>query len=550
METLILALALLILAIISIFIFVKRRTIIDSLHHYHKPELNKCDNEYLLYYNKSDDVKEPYNHELLSSATIVGTAKNIEKYLPVTIKKLEMIANLFHQHQIIIYENDSKDKTLSILNEWKSSREDEYDIKIISEKNIRGRRTHVLSRARNLLLKEALKYEYEYFIVVDLDDVIADLDEEGILSSFEQNDKVDWAGIGGNQNIYYDIWALRTKDDWLKFDWMECLSKFKDYNHCCISRHREIKPDDEIIEVDSCFGGIMIYKTKYIKDSQYYGGDLNKEVCEHVNFNDDIRIKNNGRLFINPKMITFKNVKIDKIKHIFDDIYSKRKWSREGNGSGSGSSVKNTKNLRIILTKFILRNGIKTIVDAPCGSCLWTTQWLNDLKRRNIKISYYGFDIADEAVSNCTKTMSYYLNNFHNTKIKQGNIADIVIPENTDLLLSRDTLQHLSFNVIFKVLNNFAKYNVKFYMIGGYLDKKDNIDIKDGDLFSFNITKKPFGLIPNYIIKENNLGNEPPKYLFVFEGDNFRKQVESSDFSGQTSQTNQTSQTSQTSQTG
>ena len=243
-------------------------------------------------------------------------------------------------------------------------------------------------------------------------------------------------------------------------------------------------------------------------------------------------------------------MKIDKIKHIFDDIYSKRKWSREGNGSGSGSSVKNTKNLRIILTKFILRNGIKTIVDAPCGSCLWTTQWLNDLKRRNIKISYYGFDIADEAVSNCTKTMSYYLNNFHNTKIKQGNIADIVIPENTDLLLSRDTLQHLSFNVIFKVLNNFAKYNVKFYMIGGYLDKKDNIDIKDGDLFSFNITKKPFGLIPNYIIKENNLGNEPPKYLFVFEGDNFRKQVESSDFSGQTSQTNQTSQTSQTSQTG
>ena len=524
METLIIALSLLILSIISILVFIKR-------NNHHQIE-NQCNNNnYLFLVDSNSDVKEPYNHELLSSATIVGTAKNIEKYLPSTIKKLEMIANLFFQHQIIIYENDSTDKTLSILKAWKSSREDKYDIKIISETNIKGRRTHVLSYARNLLLKEALKYEYEYLIVVDLDDVITDLDENGILSSFELNDKVDWAGIGGNQNIYYDIWALRTKDDWLKFDWMECFTKSKDYNHCCISRHREIHPDNEMIEVDSCFGGIMIYKTKYIQDSRYYGGERNKEVCEHVNFNNGIRMKNNGRLFINPKMITSRSVKIDKIKHIFDDIYSKRKWSREGNGSGSGSSIKNTMNLRMILTNFILKNGITTVVDAPCGSCLWTAEWLNDLKRRNVKITYYGSDIADEAVSNCVKTMSY-VSNFHNIQIRQKDIAEMTIPDNTDLLLSRDTFQHLSFNVIFKVLNNFAKYQtVKFYIIGGYLEKGDNIDIKDGDYFSFNITKKPFGLIPNYIIKENNIGNEYPKYLFVFEGDNFRKQVASSNFS-------------------
>jgi hypothetical protein len=188
-------------------------------------------------------------------------------------------------------------------------------------------------------------------------------------------------------------------------------------------------------------------------------------------------------------------------------------------------------NLRMILTNFILKNGITTVVDAPCGSCLWTAEWLNDLKRRNVKITYYGFDIADEAVSNCVKSMSY-VSNFHNVQIRQKDIAEMTIPDNTDLLLSRDTLQHLSFNVIFKVLNNFAKFQtVKFYIIGGYLEKGDNIDIKDGDYFSFNITKKPFGLIPNYIIKENNIGNEYPKYLFVFEGDNFRKQVASSTFS-------------------
>lgn len=533
MEKIIIA-SLLIVVVISFVLFIKGINVNSKQysknhqhlhqHHHHR----KCDNYFF-----DGEKKEDYENTKLSSVTVVGTAKNVGKYLPKTIKKLEMIANLFNEHQIIIYENDSKDNTLGFLKKWKNSSGDQYKIKIISETNIRGKRTHVLSYARNLLLKEALKNNYEYLIVIDLDDVISDLDEKGILSSFDYNNKIDWAGMGGNQNIYYDIWALRTKDDWLKFDWMECYNETKDYNNCCISRHKEINENEDLIEVDSCFGGVMIYKTKYLTNSFYYGGggdedDEDKEVCEHVNLNNFIRKKNNGRIFINPKMITTLNIKIDKVKHVFDEIYSKRKWSKEGNGSGTGSSIKNTMNLRNILTKFLLKNNINSIADAPCGSCLWTSTWLNELRKQNIQISYYGFDIATEAVVNCKKSMKY-LTNFHDIKIEQNNISDIIIPDNVDLLLSRDTLQHLSFDDIFKTLKNFAKYNsIKFYIIGGYLESNDNVDIKNGDYFNFNITKKPFEIIPDYIIKENNFGNEFPKYLFVFDGDNFRKQVKNS----------------------
>lgn len=525
MEKIIIA-SLLIVLIISFVLFINRNQNHHGNHHGNHHRKHPCNNYFF------EDEKEGYEYSKLSSVTIVGTAKNIEKYLPNTLKKLEMIARLFNEHQIIIYENDSKDNTLNFLQEWKNNSGDEYKIKIISERNIVGKRTHVLSYARNVLLKEALKNNHEYLIVIDLDDVISDLDEKGILSSFDYNNKIDWAGIGGNQNIYYDIWALRTKDDWLKFDWMDCYNETNDYDNCCISRHKEIDPNEDIIEVDSCFGGVMIYKTKYLQDSFYYGGggddeDEDKEFCEHVNFNNVIRIKNNGRIFINPRMITTLNIKIDKVKHVFDEIYSKRKWTKEGNGSGSGSSIKNTTNLRNILTKFLIKNNINSIVDAPCGSCLWTSEWLNELRKKNMKISYYGFDIANEAVLNCQKSMKY-LTNFHDIKIEENNISDITIPENAQLLLSRDTLQHLSYENIFKTLKNFAKYDsVKFYIIGGYLEKTENIDIKNGDYFNFNITKKPFEIIPDYIIKENNFGKELPKYLFVFNGENFRKQVKS-----------------------
>ncbi len=238
----------------------------------------------------------------LSSAVIVGTARDIAKFLENSIKKLEMIAGLFEKHQIIIYENDSKDKTLNILNKWEKEKKDKYSIKIISEKNVPGLRTHRLSHGRNLLLNEALKFNYEYLIVVDLDDVIQELREDSFLSSFNYKD--DWAVMCANQKgQYYDLWALRTLDNWLPFDCWNCDKIKKDRNFCVTSRYKNIPKQKELIEVTSCFGGLAIYKTKYIKNCKYYGGEGNNESCEHVNFNECIKYYNGGKLHINTNMI-------------------------------------------------------------------------------------------------------------------------------------------------------------------------------------------------------------------------------------------------------
>ena len=214
------------------------------------------------------------------------------------------------------------------------------------------------------------------------------------------------------------------------------------------------------------------------------------------------------------------------IQNVFNDIYSKKIWGDHGGGSGSGSAVENTPNLRNTLTKFVIDKKISSFLDLPCGSCVWTSVWLEQLKMLNIKISYYGMDIANDAVMNCEKNMSE-LKSFHNIDIKIGDMSESILPV-TDALLTRDTLQHLSYDNIFKSLKNFAKYNIKWYIIGGYNESSGNSNINNGECFDFNITREPFSLVPDSIIKEENYmttGIEPNKYLFIFEGNNFRNQI-------------------------
>ncbi len=254
------------------------------------------------------------NNDILPyDVVIVGCARNIDKHLNNTKEKLLMLKSLFKSAKIIIYENDSIDNTLNILKEW----EQDNLITLITEKNVPGKRTQRIAHGRNILLKEALKNKFDLLLVIDLDDVIAKLDRNSIRSSFNMTE--DWAAVGANQlERYYDLWALRTYDNWMNYDCWECVRKYKKYlnpiatYNCVESKYRNIPQTSKPIQVKSCFGGLTIYKRKYL-DGCTYGTGLNKqfneqnneeynEVCEHVLFNQCI-INNGGKIYINPKMI-------------------------------------------------------------------------------------------------------------------------------------------------------------------------------------------------------------------------------------------------------
>jgi glycosyltransferase involved in cell wall biosynthesis len=204
------------------------------------------------------------NDKIQSSVVIVGCARNIASKLDKTIEIIKMIKNCFIDYQIIIYENDSTDDTLDKLNKW--SKEDNK-VEIITEKNVPGLRTQRLSHARNTLMKKALTHNSEFIVSMDLDLVNHNLTKESFMSSFLTD--IDWAAIFANQSEkYYDLWALRSIDNWLNFDCIKCLHKTKDDDYCRGSRIKKINSNEKPIEVLSAFGGLGIYKTKYLKNAE------------------------------------------------------------------------------------------------------------------------------------------------------------------------------------------------------------------------------------------------------------------------------------------
>lgn len=242
---------------------------------------------------------------LNSNVVIVGTAKNAEDYLSTIIDKMEMLGSLFLRYNIIIYENDSEDNTLNILIDWEKRNK---NVKIISEKNLNfNYRTHTLMYARNILLNEALKLNSEYLICMDMDYVNYGITKEGFLSCFDIN--LDWAVLGANQSqVYYDLWALRTYDNWMDYDCWSCVHiEKKSIDECIFKKFINIPIDKDPIKVLSCFGGLCLYKTKFLYNCSYNGKTDNSlwpEKSEHIGLNEGI-IRNNGNIYINPKMINY-----------------------------------------------------------------------------------------------------------------------------------------------------------------------------------------------------------------------------------------------------
>lgn len=204
------------------------------------------------------------------------------------------------------------------------------------------------------------------------------------------------------------------------------------------------------------------------------------------------------------------------LQSTFNSIYSNKSWSGDGDGSGTGSEPENTVEFRKILTKLVKDNNAKLFVDAPCGACKWTKVWLEELKSQGIKITYLGFDIADEAISKARANLAPLMD-YHTIKIEHGDITSSKLPA-ADILMCRDTLQHLSHESIKKALANLQASNSKIYLLGGYATG-ENKDIKDGDYFDINYLAPPYSLKPDAMYNEHNKNEDhaPAKYLFLFK---------------------------------
>ncbi|CAF1230630.1 unnamed protein product [Adineta steineri] len=242
-------------------------------------------------------------HQLHSLRLIVvACARNVEKDIENYRSHVEPIIDLFHpSSRILIFESDSKDKTVEKLYQWPRAQVYAYGNLMKSHPG----RTDRLAFCRNTLLSKTRDLKADYILVTDLDAFSTAV--PAFLSNFQYNID-DWSVMTtASSGAYSDLWALRTlSDSVMNYDvWrrMGELGGSSGKNHCspteirylALGIHEKLIPIEYgLLEVRSAFGGAGLYKL-----NSTYGCQYNGDTCEHVAFHLCIREKNQGRIFIN-----------------------------------------------------------------------------------------------------------------------------------------------------------------------------------------------------------------------------------------------------------
>ena len=252
-------------------------------------------------------VVNGYERMSKSKLVICGLARDVKHCLETTgIPRLEHLSSLFKDCIFVTYENDSRDATGLYLNDWSKKDPDKRICmsESLSLERIGGRlkeRTERLAHCRNICLDKIIEIapDFDYYIPVDLD-LIGGFSYDGIAHSISHD---DWSGMGSNgkNTLRKSIWY------WDKFP-------HRDLGHSELrisrpqmmkygSRYASLQRGDPLLEVNSCFGGMAVYKLKDVIES---GARYSGETSDHEVFNKAIT-DNGGRIFLNPSQVLLYN---------------------------------------------------------------------------------------------------------------------------------------------------------------------------------------------------------------------------------------------------
>lgn len=272
-------------------------------------------------------VKVHYSKEFIkgrqlmseSRVSICSIVRDCEKNLKKNISKIEELRKLFLDSEVVIFENDSKDNTLSVLKAWGMNSpgihvfSENYNITTIPDKKNGGEnpffsfsRIKKMTFYRNKYLKylNYSDFKKDFVIIIDLD--ISDFKIDGIIHSFGYADLWDCIsanGISKGSNFrtqYHDSYALIEKG---KIDDTQTEADVKENR----IRYSGLLASSRLLPVDSAYGGLAIYHWEVIKGLEYFcpaNDDLSVQCkSEHVGLHKNMLDKGYSRMFINPEMV-------------------------------------------------------------------------------------------------------------------------------------------------------------------------------------------------------------------------------------------------------
>ena len=260
--------------------------------------------------------------EMIKHKIIIAgiTRDNAKEFLTMK-ENIEYIGSFFNDYKVVIFENDSKDGTKQNLYNWQ---DENLKIKIISKDFNNQKRPNIkfLANSRNFYLEEIEKNQYNDFdlvMMIDMD-MPKGYDIRAIQAPFATINSWDVScsnGIGNLKGGMYDAFAFRTEEfPYPPAEWTSACSNKNNlltacqnisyngrsiyWNHIVKQIQRIYPANDGLIEADSCFGGMALYKKKFLENCKY---NSISDDCEHVIFNKCLKQKNNARIYMNSAQI-------------------------------------------------------------------------------------------------------------------------------------------------------------------------------------------------------------------------------------------------------
>ena len=258
---------------------------------------------------------------------IFGCAKECEPYIDAVFKNIDKIIPLFEDYLIVIAIDRSTDKTLRKLCDMKKK----YKLEILVNPNpCTNIRVENICNARNQLLlcmNNQNKPDFEYFIMMDMDDVCSTpISIPALLNGLNRQ---DWDALSFNRHDYYDTWALSAKpyifSSWHFPDGFGATDHIKQF----IKKELEHCEPGELYPCISAFNGFAIYRRSAFQNI-HYEWNVNKNIeimpqewialtsralgqpvgkrhfdddCEHRYFHLKASQVNNARIRISPEKL-------------------------------------------------------------------------------------------------------------------------------------------------------------------------------------------------------------------------------------------------------
>lgn len=250
-----------------------------------------------------------------------GIVRNGGKILSTNIHRIFRTGSVFKSFDVFIYENNSTDQTVEILNSYKSKSFIFESESLDTNHDNAGAGSHSrlkrISTARNKYVEWISNKidNYDYVIVVDLDikggwsyngviNSVYELQDEkagcmtayGVLADFSGNTLLTKSIIDDGTYLMYDSLAFRGINSTGPITTQQQI------------KHNHLKVDfgSQPIAVRSNFNGIGVYKSKCFEGNCYDSIDHGKSYvvdCDHVIFHDNI-YKKGLTVNINPNLIS------------------------------------------------------------------------------------------------------------------------------------------------------------------------------------------------------------------------------------------------------